>query len=211
MARPKLSNDKEPKIMAYDYTEAPPQREMELIPHGTIATLTLKIRGGGAGEGGLLKRSKDGSCEMLDLEFVVVDGPHVKRKFWEYMILAGTSDGHAKAAEFSRGTLRAIIESARGIKPDDVSPQARQARTIELKDLDGMTFVAKVGIEKGKTRNDGSSDKYPDKNILAAIITPDRKEWHPVEQPPPWNGNGGSGGAPQAAPAAGIAKPGWAS
>jgi hypothetical protein len=196
--------------MAYDYTEAPPQREMELIPHGTVATVSLKIRAGGAGEGGLLKRSKDGTSEMLDLEFVVVDGPHVRRKFWEYMILGGTADGHAKAAEISRGRLRAIIESARGIKPDDVSPQARQARTIELKELDGMTFIAKIGVEKGKPRNGPSGDNFPDKNILAAIVTPNKCEWHPVEQPPPWNG-GGSSGAPPTTPASGIAKPTWAS
>ena len=63
--------------MAYDYTEAPPQREIELIPHGTVATVSLKIRAGGAGEGGLLKRSAKGDCEMLDLEFAVVDGPYV--------------------------------------------------------------------------------------------------------------------------------------
>src|SRR5262245_49250428 len=33
--------------MAYDYTEAPPQREIELIPHGTVATVSLKNRAGG--------------------------------------------------------------------------------------------------------------------------------------------------------------------
>ena len=197
--------------MAYDYTEAPSQREIELIAHGTVATVSLKIRAGGAGDGGLLKRSAKGDCEMLDLEFVVVDGPHTRRKFWEYLILAGTTDGHGKAADMSRGTLRAIIESARGIKPDDVSPQARQARTVELKDIDGMTFVAKIGIEKGKARNDGSGENYPDKNVLAAVITPDKHDWHPVEQPPPFNGGGsGSGGAtpPASTP---IAKPAWAS
>ena len=26
----------------------------------------------------------------------------------------------------------------------------------------------------------------PDKNIIAAVITPDKKDWHPVEQPPPF-------------------------
>ena len=55
----------------------------------------------------MLKRSKDGGCEMLDLEFVVVDGPHAKRKFWEHLVLSGTTDGHAKAAEITRGMLRA--------------------------------------------------------------------------------------------------------
>jgi hypothetical protein len=200
--------------MAYDYTKAPPQREIELVPHGTVTTVSLKIRAGGAGEGGLLKRSKSGDCEMLDLEFVVVDGPHARRKFWEYLILAGTTDGHGKAADVSRGTLRAIIESARGIRPDDVSPQARQARTVELKDIDGMTFVAKIGIEKGKARNDGSGENYPDKNILAAVITPDKKDWHPAEQPPPFNGgSGGSAGSGGATPPVStpIAKPAWAS
>jgi hypothetical protein len=195
--------------MAYDYTEARPQREIELIPHGTIATVSLKIRAGGAGEGGLLKRSAKGDCEMLDLEFTVVDGPYVKRKFWEYLILAGTTDGHAESADMNRSTLRAIIESARGIKPKDVSPQARQARTADLKDFEGLIFIAKIGVEKGKPKNDGSN--WPDKNILAAVITPDRPDWHPVEQPPPFNGgSGGSGGAtpPASTP---IAKPAWAS
>jgi hypothetical protein len=102
--------------MAYDYSDAPPPRDVELIPHNTLANVQMRIRPGNAGEGGLLKRSKDGSCEMLDVEFVVVDGPHAKRKFWENMILDGTTDGHAKAAEISRGKLRSILESSRGIK-----------------------------------------------------------------------------------------------
>src|SRR4051794_34123847 len=103
--------------MAYDYSAAPEQRGTDLIPDGTVATVQLTIRAGGAGEGGLLKRSKDGGCEMLDAELAVVDGPQVKRKLWERMIIAGTTSGHEKAAEISRAKLRAIIESARGIKP----------------------------------------------------------------------------------------------
>ena len=83
--------------MQYDYTEAPPPRDLELIPHGTIATVVMQIRAGDVGEDGLLKRSKDGGCEMLDLEFTVVDGPHKGRKFWELWILTGTTDGHAGA------------------------------------------------------------------------------------------------------------------
>ena len=89
--------------MVFDYSEAPPPRDFELVPHGTIATVQLTIRAGNAGEGGLLKRSAKGDCEMLDCEFVVLDGPYTKRKFWERMIMAGTTDGHAKAAEVSRG------------------------------------------------------------------------------------------------------------
>ena len=138
--------------MAYDYTDAPEQRGIELIPDGTVATLQLNIRPGGAGEGGLLKRSKDGACEMLDLEFVVVDGPQAKRKFWEHMIISGTTDGHAKAAEISRGKLRAIIESARGIKPNDMSAEARKARTVELGDFDGCASSPRSGSRRASRR-----------------------------------------------------------
>jgi hypothetical protein len=197
--------------MAYDYTQAPPQRENELIPHGTLAPVTLKILAGGAGEAGLLKRSKNGDCEMLAIELTVVNGPHVKRKFWENFILAGTTDGHARACEVSRGTIRAIIESAKGIKPQDVSPQARQARTVELKDIDGMTFVARIGVEKGGPRNDGSGENYLDKNILAAVVTPDKKDWHPVEQRPPFDSGRGGGGGPTPPSSTPIARPAWAS
>jgi hypothetical protein len=197
--------------MAYDYTEAPPQREAELIPHGTVAPVALKIRAGSAGEGGLLKRSKNGDCEMLDLEFIVVDGPHVKRKFWENLVLAGSTDGHARACEVSRGKIRAIIESAKGIKPLDVSPQARQARTVELKDIDGMIFVAKIGVEKGRPRNDGSGENYADRNILAAVVTPDNKDWHPVEQRRTFDSGSGGSGGPTPPASTPIAKPTWAS
>lgn len=157
----------------------------------------------------MLKRSKDGGCEMLDCEFVLADGSCKGRKFWEYWILAGTTDGHAKSAEINRGTLKAILNSALGLKPDDVSPQARAARTVSLKQFEGMTFIAKIGVEKGKAKNDGSGENWPDKNILAGVITPDRKEWHPVEQPPPFNG----GGEPAAStsPVTPIQRPGWAS
>jgi hypothetical protein len=86
----------------FDYSEAQSQREIDLIPHGTIATLQLTVRSGGAGEDGMLKRSQDGLCEMLDLEFVVVEGEYVRRKFWERFVLVGTTDGHARAIEISR-------------------------------------------------------------------------------------------------------------
>jgi len=191
--------------MHYDYTDAPPR--FELIPQGTIATVSTHIRPGNAGEGGLLKRSKDGGCEMLDLEFTIVDGPFKGRKFWQNMVLAGTTDGHAKAADISRCTLKAILDSALGLKPDDVSPQARTARTVDIKQFEGMIFVARIGIEKGAAKNDGSSTFWDDKNNLDGVITPDKREWHPVEQLPPFDA-ASPASAPAAAP---VARPGWAS
>ena len=196
--------------MAYDYSDArPPQ--FEVIPHGTTATLVLHIRAGDVGEDGLLTRSKDGGCEMLVSELTIVDGPYKGRKLFERWILAGTTDGHAKSADINRSTLKAILDSALGLKPDDLSPQARAARTVDLKQFEGMSFIGRIGIEKGRPRNDGSGENWPDKNILVGVITPDKRDWHPVEQPPPFNGGGGGAQAAPAETASPIARPGWAS
>jgi hypothetical protein len=202
--------------MPHDYSDAPPPREFDLIPSNTVATCCLHIQGGGAGEDGMLKRSKDGRCEMLALEITLLDGKFAKRKIFENWIVEGVD--HAKAIEISRSRIKAVLDSALGLDPKDVSPQARAARTRSYKELEGLTFIGKIGIEKGAPKNDGSGENWPDKNILAAIISPDRREWHPVVQPPPFNG-GGSATSGSAAPSGSapststppITRPGWAS
>ena len=201
--------------MPYDYSDAPPQRDFDLIPPNTVATCCLHIQGGGAGEDGMLKRSRDGRCAMLSLEITLLDGEFAKRKLWENWIVEGVD--HAKAIEISHGRIKAVLDSALGLDPNDVSPQARAARTKSYKELEGLVFIGKIGIERGTPKNDGSGESWPDKNILAAIITPDRREWHPVVQPPPFNGGGpttpGSAAPSGAAPPTStppITRPGWA-
>jgi hypothetical protein len=191
----------------FDYTEA---KQQQLIPYGTVVILQITVRPGGVGEDGLLKRSQDGLCEMLDLEFEVVEGEFVRRKFWENFVVEGTTDGHAKAGDITRSKLRAILESARGIKPDDISPEARAARTAKLADFDRMRFLAKIGIEKGKDKGNGYG-AYPDRNILLTAVTPDRKDWRAVEQvarPPQASSATGHAAAAYPMP---LGKPAWAS
>lgn len=160
----------------HDFNGAGPQREGDLIPAGTIAPVHLTVRAGNAGEGGWLKRSKDGGSLSIDCEFTITEGPHAKRKFWGLMLVEGTTEGHSKASEISFTRIRAILESTRGIRPDDESEAAKQGRQLNsYGDLDGMRFVVKVGIEKGK-------DNYPDKNKLDEVITPDKKAWVKIEQ-----------------------------
>jgi len=163
--------------MAFDFNSAKEQTEFgDVIPDGTIATIQINIRPGGTSEGGWLKRSKDGASNGLDAEFTVVDGPYTKRKFWKLFTLEGDTDGHAKAAEISASQIRGILESARGIRPDDESESARAARVItSWGDLDGLRFVGKIGVEKGK-------NGYKDKNTLAVALTPDRQQYKRAEQ-----------------------------
>lgn len=193
--------------MAYDFNTAEAQREGGLIPDGTIAVVHMTVRPGNAGEGGWLKRSKTGDSQALDCEFTIVDGPHGKRKFWSLFTVEGTTEGHAKAGEISASRLRGILESARGIRPDDESDNAKNARRVNSwGDFDGIRFVAKIGIEKGK-------DGYKDKNTLDAAVTPDRKAWVKVEQvaKPQQSIVAPSIAAAQAGVAAGAAvKPSWA-
>src|SRR5262245_56569481 len=109
-----------------DFNDATTQRVFDVIPAGTVLTLHMAVRPGNTGEGGLLRRSKDGNSEALDCEFTVVDGPYAKRKVWGLFTLVGTTPNHVTAAEISRSRLRAILESARGIRPDDTSEAAKQ-------------------------------------------------------------------------------------
>jgi hypothetical protein len=187
----------------FDYTDAPKPREIELIPDGTTATLSLHIRPGGEGEDRMLKSTQRMDAKMLDLELTVMDGKYKGRKLWSYQILEGTTEGHAQAIDIARRRLKEIIDSARGLKPDDTSPEARAARTVSLREFEGMTFMGKIGIEKGKLKNAGTGEFWPDKNILLGAITPDKNEWRPSEQPPPFPLDGGD-----AMPL--IERPSWA-
>jgi hypothetical protein len=192
-----------------DFNAAEPQRDMSLIDDGTVAVVQINVRPGNAGEGGWLKRSKTGESEALDCEFTVVDGPYAKRKFWTLFTLGGVSEGQKKAGDISGSRIRAILESARGIKPDDQSDAAKVARQInDWGDLDGLRFIAKIGVEKGK-------DGFKDKNVLEVAITPDRTAWKKVEQTLRQAAAVASigstfGAAPPPAQPGTIQKPGWA-
>ena len=159
----------------FDFNTASEQRDFDVIPDKTIAVVQMHLREDNAGEDGLLKRSNNGQAEMLDCEFIVVGGEYAKCRFWTNMVLSGTTDGHAQAANITNSRLRAILESARGIKPQDISEAAKKARIAELRDFEGIRFMARIGVEPAK-------GEYRAKNILLSVITPDQKEWHPIEQ-----------------------------
>src|SRR5215468_8589530 len=73
--------------MPFDYSQAPDPRDFsELIPHGTIATVQMRLRPGNVGEDGICKRTKAGDAEFLDAEFVLVDGPYVSLKDFDNLI-----------------------------------------------------------------------------------------------------------------------------
>jgi hypothetical protein len=185
----------------YDYNTAGEQRSFDIIPDGTIAVVEMSIRPGNAGEGGLFKRTKNGDAEGIDAELIVVEGEYAKRRFWDFMVTSGKTGGHAQAGDITVRRLRAILESARGIKPTDVSETAKKARMAEYADFDGIRFMCKLGVEPAR-------GDYKAKNIVGEIITPDRKEWHQITQEPKAKA-ASNGGAAGQAPVQ-ITKPSWA-
>jgi hypothetical protein len=165
----------------YDMNDAELPRSSDLIPDGTFAKVTMMIRPGGVdGQGevdrGLLKASRNGSdTKMIDAEFTVAVGPHAKRKFWQsFTVMGGKVDeqGISIAWKISKGTFRAMIDSALGLSPEDMSEGAKAKRMLRgLADLSGITFAAKILVEPA------SEPRYSDSNKLDRVVLPGEPEY----------------------------------
>lgn len=167
----------------FDFNGADRQQNgFDLIPTKTVLPLVMSIRPGGAGDNGWLRLSQSSDAEMLDCEFTVESGPYAKRKVWQMFTVSGgklDDKGESIGAKISRQSLRAILESARGINPDDMSEPACAARRITgWQDFNGLVFWARIGVEKDKTGH------YEDKNKIACVITPDMKEYGRMSEAP---------------------------
>lgn len=212
--------------MTYDMNDAELPRGSDLIPDGSFVKVTMQLRKGGLdGQGevdrGLLKPTKTpgSDVKMLDCEFTVVAGPHVRRKFWQaFTVVGGKLDdqGVSIGWKISKGTFRAMIDSALGLDPQDMGEAAKAKRILRgLSDLHGITFAAKVRVEPA------SDPRYADSNRLDRVVLPGEPEYARVmageavaaapsnraarppaaaaAAPPAWSGQ--PAGAPAAAPA----------
>ena len=194
----------------FDYNDA--DRQFDLIPDNTVAPMIMHIKPGGQGDGGWLRPSQNSDAMMLECEFVVLEGPFARRKIFQFMVVSGgkqNEKGESIAGGITRSNIRAMLESARNVRPDDMSPEATQKRCCPggWADLEGLCFVAKIGIEKGQ-------NGYNDKNKIKAVITPDMKEYMPIQQRPTAPQAQMQGQAqmppPQSVPASANPTPSWA-
>jgi hypothetical protein len=171
----------------FDFSNTkPPQERGALIPDGKIATVRMTIKPGGVGPGNWFTRAESGS-EMLCVEFTVLESEFAHRKFFDNLIVNGATAGAQSMVQNTMEVLGAIFNSAFDLDPKDDSPATRAKRSnVEPSTFDGINFLAKIGVETGKLKGDGSGEKWPDKNRLALPITKDRKEWQgPVAQSAP--------------------------
>ncbi|KAI5916487.1 hypothetical protein [Thauera sp. 2A1] len=203
----------------FDFQDADPQQSgFDLIPKGAVVPVRMTIKPGGYDDpgqgwgGGYATESFETGSVYLAAEFVVTAGDHAKRKMWSNIGL------HSKKGptwgQMGRSFIRAALNSARSVHPQDNSPQAAAARRIQgFHELDGLEFLARVDIEK-----DG---KGQDRNVVKIAVEPDHPDYAKLMGvPPKAPGSGHSGApaqaaapayqapAPQRAPVTG--KPSWA-
>ena len=159
-----------------DYNGADAQpAAFDLLPAGTLVRVRLTIRPGGAGPEGWVTQSKTSEAQYLNTEAVVLEGPHAKRRIYTRIGLRGKGGQGPEDTYGNRGRslIRGILESARGVQAKDTSDRARAARTIRgYADLNGLEFLAKIGIEK-----DQKDPKDNGRNAIAAAIGPDHADY----------------------------------
>jgi hypothetical protein len=114
---------------------------------------------------GLLKASNSPGSDVLslDCEFTVTEGPFAKRKFWQLFTVTGgkVDDKGASIGWNSKRIFRAMVDSALGLDAEDLSEAAKAKRQLRgLADLNGISFIAKVGVEPN------NDPRYPDHNRL---------------------------------------------
>ena len=169
----------------YDMNDAGPQMNPvgELIPDGSYVKLRTIIRPGGTNgatplDAGLLRASRTSDAKLLDCEFTVVEGPFARRKLWQVFTVSGgklDDKGQSRGWNIAKATFRAMIDSALGLDPRDESQAARQKRVIQgLKQLDGITFAARVMIEPS------SDAQYKDANKIANVVVPGEPAYAPI-------------------------------
>lgn len=191
-----------------------------LIPDGTVVKVVMTIRPGGVDgdndvDAGLLRRSGVPGSDVLSLacEFTVAEGPFARHTFHQLFTVAGgklDDKGASIGWNISKRIFRAMIDSALGLDPEDMSEAAKAKRQLRgLADLNGIGFVAKVAVEPN------SDSRYPDHNRLDHPVLPTEKEWRAVMNgeavtPRPSkarSAGSGRGAAAAQAPAWGSAQP----
>ena len=186
-----------------DFNDANAQQgTFDVIPKGTLAKVRMTLKPGGHDDpaqgwtGGHATQSFDSGSVYLAAEFVVLDGPYAKRKLWSNIGLYSRKG--PTWAQMGRSFIRAALNSARNVHPQDNSPAAATARRISsFADLDGLEFLVRIDVEK-----DGRGE---DRNVVKTALEPDHRDYAAMMGSAPH----GPTAAPPARPAP-VGKPAWA-
>lgn len=178
--------------MPIDLTDTGTQRQSDdPIPAG-VYRLRTRIKAGTEGTDHLLKRAKNGVSLMLVLECTVIEGEHQGRKMWDYITCELDEQGVITplpqdkleklqtSARLGRNRLRAIIDSACKLDPNDKGEAVQEIRRrFDSYDaFDGIEFWAQVEERP-------AANGYGPSNNIDFIITPDLPDYPQEASAPP--------------------------
>lgn len=192
-----------------DFNDAEQQQSgFDLIPRGSIVPVRMTLKPGGHDDpsqgwtGGYATESFETGSVYLAAEFVITGGEYAKRKMWSNIGLFSRKG--PTWGQMGRSFIRAALNSARNVHPQDNSPQAAATRRIQgLHELDGIEFVARVDIEKDA--------KGQDRNVVKVAVEPDHPEYARVKgvtsKVTPGSGTSGAPAQPVPSQAAAAPRP----
>ena len=133
----------------FDFNSASEQTFFDLIPKGALVRVRMTVKPGGFDDasqgwtGGYATRNDNTGSVYLNCEFVVMEGQYARRKMWSLIGLY--SPKGPEWSNMGRTFIKAVLNSARAIHPNDNGPAAQNARRINgFADLDGIEFLGKV-------------------------------------------------------------------
>jgi hypothetical protein len=166
------------EVMTISFRDVPTQRDRTPIPSGMYC-LKVEVTPGGAGDGGILRRAKNGRSLMLELKCEVVGGEHEGRWIWDYPTVAIDESKDGSLPPLDADTrwklqtsvrlglvrIKAIIDSALGLDPNDRSEATEAKRDCaNWRALDGIMFWAEVVETEG-------DNKYGPSNKIDYVVT----------------------------------------
>jgi len=157
----------------FNLSTAEKQQDNLLIPDGKIAKVRLGIKLGYHNDitrgwtDNLATKSSTTGAVYLNANFEVLYGGYKGTKVWTLIGLH--SEKGPRWEEMGCSFMRALVESARNIQPDDDTPEALAKREISNSDLIGLEFLAEIKVTK--------NHKGEDKNEISKIITPEYPQY----------------------------------
>lgn len=162
---------------AIDLNDVPPEFERTVIPEGTYRC-EIEVIDGGAGDDRSLTVSAAGFLLFLKTHVKVLSGKYRGTVIFDQINVEidkkpprDKAANYEKAVEMGQARVRAIVEGAYGIKPNDDSRRARPQRKLEgWGEIDGLKVWARIGIKP-------ASGGYSERNEVQSIVRPGDEDW----------------------------------
>ena len=112
----------------FDFNSASEQTSFDLIPKGALVRVRMTVKPGGFDDasqgwtGGYATRNDNTGSVYLNCEFVVMEGQYARRKMWSLIGLY--SPKGPEWSNMGRTFIKAVLNSARAIHPNDNGPAA---------------------------------------------------------------------------------------